>query len=433
MSKKKSKTQKYKKNLKRKQSKAVENVSISKNNIIEISKEKKKKLKETFSEDSKDNKEFPHSKIVEKNKIDYNVLITYENKEKIRKEKEKNNSDLEKAKQRIKEDIKSEIKEEFKESMTGITSPTKIVEEENLIDVTSPFLTINKGNKKKKSYFELVISRIKQNIKEYKLKRKNNIHKTVRNNSTVRNNNSNVTRKNKIDFKNIISLNKINKKMPNVTNIKDNNTDNDKVVINNKFIRLLFSIYNNSNIIFNTLGIVLFIIMIVGLNRIKVFETSTILYIGIIVGFLLFVAISFNKYISGKIFTSILSVGMIICIWHMQYTYDFFRNLNTGLYEYKTYYVVTFDNGLNKSIYNINNKKIGLLKDNCTNIERKLNTKIEPVYVEYEDMNKLFDDFYNQNYRAILVNENQYKYLKNNIQNNRSVKILYEFIANAKK
>ena len=55
-------------------------------------------------------------------------------------------------------------------------------------------------------------------------------------------------------------------------------------------------------------------------------------------------------------------------------------------------------------------------------------------YIEYDNLNDMFNDFYNQNFRAVLVNENQYKYMKNYIHENaRDVKILYEFKANAKK
>ena len=126
---------------------------------------------------------------------------------------------------------------------------------------------------------------------------------------------------------------------------------------------------------------------------------------------------------------------MCFAIYNMQYTYDFVRNLNSNEYEYKTYYVVTFNNGRNKSIYNINNKKVGLLKDNSTNIERSLNIKLDNViYVVYEDANLLYKDFYNQETRAIIVNDNQYKYLKNNIEeNSRDIKILYTFKANGRK
>lgn len=202
----------------------------------------------------------------------------------------------------------------------------------------------------------------------------------------------------------------------------------------NIFIRLLYELKNNSHIIFNALLIIIFIILITGILRIEVFKTGTIIYIAIIILFLMAVAISYNKYISGKIFTVLLCIGMSYAIYHMQYTYDFIRNLNTSVYEYKTYYVVAFDNIQNKSIYTINNKNVGLLKDNCINVERRLNTKLDKVtYSEYDDINTLFDDFYEQKYRAILVNENQYKYLQNNIQNNQEVKILYEFKANARK
>jgi hypothetical protein len=125
----------------------------------------------------------------------------------------------------------------------------------------------------------------------------------------------------------------------------------------------------------------------------------------------MFVAMCYTKYISGKIFSLLVAGAMCFAIYNMQYTYDFVRNLNSNKYEYKTYYVVTFNNGRNKSIYNINNKKVGLLKDNSTNIERNLNIKLDNViYVVYEDANLLYKEFYNQETRAIIVNDNQYKY-----------------------
>ena len=241
----------------------------------------------------------------------------------------------------------------------------------------------------------------------------------------------------KIDnFKKRIKIKKKREKEPKIVLPKLKKTEKNKKenLKQNKFIRFLICIKNNIHILFNSIIITTFIIMIIGLIRIKMYEASTIIYISCIVLFLMTVAISYNKYISGKIFTTIIVIGMILAIYKMQYTYDFIRNLNSSEYEYKTYYVVTFDNGLNRSIYNINNKKVGLFKENCTNIERKLNTKLNKVkYLEYKDLNKLFDDFYDQEFRALIVNENQYKFLENKIVNNRQVKILYEFEANAKK
>ena len=203
----------------------------------------------------------------------------------------------------------------------------------------------------------------------------------------------------------------------------------------NIFIRLFYEIKNNTHIIFNTILITTFITLLIGLIRINVFKTGTIVYISCIIIFLMIVAISYNKYISGKIFTIIITAGMFVGIYYMQYTYDYIRNLNSNIYEYKTYYVVAFDTTINRSIYTINNKKVGLLKENCINIERKLNTKLDKVnYIEYENINDLFEDFYNSKFKAILVNENQYNYLKNKIEpNSRNIKILYEFKVNAKK
>ena len=59
-----------------------------------------------------------------------------------------------------------------------------------------------------------------------------------------------------------------------------------------------------------------------------------------------------------------------------------------------------------------------------------LNTKIKKVtYLEFENNNELFDAFYGQNFRAMIVTENQYKYLENNPRNNKKIKILHEFKA----
>ena len=203
----------------------------------------------------------------------------------------------------------------------------------------------------------------------------------------------------------------------------------------NVFLRLLYNLYHNTHILFNSLLIVTYIILLTGFIRTNAFTTGSIIYISCIVIFLSAVAICYNKYLSGKIFSTLIIIGMSLAIYNMQYTYDFIRNLNSNEFEYKEYYVVTFNNGQNKSIYNINNKKVGLLKDNSTNIERILNTKLDSVnYIEYEDPNLLYQDFYNHTYRAIIVNDNQYKYLTNNIeQSTKKVKILYKFKANGRK
>ena len=197
----------------------------------------------------------------------------------------------------------------------------------------------------------------------------------------------------------------------------------------NTFLRLLFEIYHSSYVLFNTVILMAFVILIVGLKSVNVFSNSIIIYIGAILLFLIVVAISYNKYISGKIFTIILTGIMGLGIYHLQYTYDFIRGLNHQQYEYKEYYVVTFNNSSNRSIYNINNKKVGLINENSVNIERVLNTKLDSVkYIEFTNQEELFEAFYNNEFRAIIITENQYKYLKNNKTNpNQDVKKLYSF------
>ena len=190
----------------------------------------------------------------------------------------------------------------------------------------------------------------------------------------------------KVDYNVILNNKNYNQKK----DLQKTNKENKKEVINkiqqaskkkNIIIRLFYEIIKNLHIIFNAIIITTFILLLVGLIRIRVLKKGTIIYISAIILFLMAVAISYNKYMSGKIFTIILTIGMGFGIYHMQYTYDFIRNLNSNMYEYKTYYVVTFDNGSNRSIYNINNKKVGLLVDNCINIERILNTKLDKLYL----------------------------------------------------
>ena len=208
-----------------------------------------------------------------------------------------------------------------------------------------------------------------------------------------------------------------------------------KVYPKNKFLKILVIIHDNLYIPFDTIIALVYIILIVGMFRVKVIPTATIKYIAAIVGFLSIVAISLNKYISGRIFTIFITTGMLCGIYYLNYTYDFINNLNSKLYEYQEYYVVSLDNGRNKSIYNINNKTVGLLKENSRNVEHVLNTQLDHVtYITYKNQDKLYEEFFESKTRAIIVKENQYKYIQNNnIKPNLKVKILYKFNVNTKK
>jgi len=200
----------------------------------------------------------------------------------------------------------------------------------------------------------------------------------------------------------------------------------------NKFLNVIKKIYHGTYILFNVTIILFFILFFLGIISIPELEKSTICYVSGLILFLIIIAISYNKSIEGKIFTIILCIVMGFGIYKMQYTYDYIRALNTHSYEHKTYYVVTYDSIKNSNIYNLNDKSIGLLNENKTNIERLIDTKINAKYIEYNDETTLFNDFINQNYRAIIVTENQYKYLENEITE-KDIKIIYEISVTAKK
>ena len=209
----------------------------------------------------------------------------------------------------------------------------------------------------------------------------------------------------------------------------------EKRIPKNPILRVLYEIYHYSFIFFNVLIIATFILLIVGLKRVEVIPNKTIIYIACVFLFLGTVAVSYNKYISGKLFTLFLVGIMGVGIYLLQYNFDFLNNLNTKEYEYKEYNVVSFDNAYNKSIYNINNKKVCLLNSNAKNEERVLNLKLDDVeYLTYDTQDEMFEDFYAGKCRAVILTSNQIKYLTNNKENQKqNIKILYTFKANGHK
>lgn len=402
MAKKKSKTQKYKKNLKKKQNKTIQSL-----NKVETGVENKKIKVESPDKDKQ---------LVSKDKVKYNVPLT--GKKQNNKKTGASNNKVAKKIVTTKNDSKKQVvnKDKVKYNV-ALTEPNLLEKKDVSKRLDASKTEINK-NIKEESKKEARKS--KNEILERIVGFFKNIKGRVTSRVKLRSQNCKPKKENVIERKGKTTLN--NKE------IKDQGKKK------NIFLRLLYEITHNAHILFNATLILFFLVLVVALIRIEALSTGMILYICGIVLFLSLIALSYNKYISGKIFTVILCTGMGFAIYQMQYTYDFVRNLASNLYEYKTYYVVTFDNGVNKSIYTINKKSVGLLKENCINVERRLNTKLDEVnYMEYDDINQLFDDFYSSKFRAVLVNENQFKYLQNNIQGNKEVKILYEFKVNSKK
>lgn len=434
MAKKKSKTQSYKKSQQRKQKKVLKEQGIVLEPRVKKTKTKPKTTTTiTTKTTSKTSKKVPKKKVVNNDKVLYNVALT--KPELIKKNKKKNNLDKTLKLEKIKLDKKDssfnkllnalenkipkqEIKIEKVKKSKNNKKKTKKINNKVLVSILNILKLI--GSKIKTfflfiinaiiAFFKLLVTKIKQFITFISDKFKNKKKEPTK------------KKESKKEEKKSVEI-----ELP---KLKEEPKECKKV-----FIKILTGFINNRHILFNAVLILTFAFLLIGLFRVKVYSNGTITYVACLIGFLSLVAISHNKHISGNIFTILLCIGMGFTINRLQYNYDFINNLNYMKYEYKTYYVVSFDNSLNKSIHNINNKKVGILKDNEINVERKLNTKLDKVnYIEYDNLTDMYNDFYNQKFRAVVVTENQYKYLLNNEATGaKAVKILYEFEANAQK
>lgn len=391
MAKKKSKTQKYKKNLKRKlaasttsKTKIAPKEEVIYNVAVKKSEKSTTAKKETVKKDAPKKPATKKTKIAPKEEVIYNVAVKS-------KEKEENAS-TKKPKTSTKN---TKSKNATKKTQNKKTQPKK----ETAKKETKSPKTTKKENE--------IITKIKKKLKELKKK---------------------LDKKTKTKKK----TNKITKK--DLPKKVKKQTKNKIIEPQNKFQKILNIIVNNLHIGFNAILLITFIFLFIGFKTTEAVKTGTLFYICGILLFLIIIAISYNKYVSGKIFTILITTAMIFGIYYLNYTYAFINSFNTKVYEDKTYYVVAIDNNLNKSIYNINNKKIGLVKENNKNVERKLNTKLDKInYIEFDNLNELINSFYNQEFRAMIVTENQYKYILKEYENNKKTKVLYEFTAVSKK
>ena len=390
MAKKKSKTQKYKKNLKRKlaasttsKTKIAPKEEVIYNVAVKKSVKSATAKKETVKKDAPKKPTTKKTKIAPKDEVIYNVAVKSKEKE--------DNVSTKKPKTSTKT---TKSKNATKKTQNKKTQPKK---------ETAKKETTKKTTKKENE----IITKIKKKLKELKKK---------------------LDKKSKTKKK----TNKITKK--DLPKKAKKQTKNKIIEPQNKFQKILSIIVNNLHIGFNAILLITFIFLFIGFKTTEAVKTGTLFYICGILLFLIIIAISYNKYVSGKIFTVLITTVMIFGIYYLNYTYAFINSFNTKVYEDKTYYVVAIDNNLNKSIYNINNKKIGLVKENNKNIERKLNTKLDKInYIEFDNLNELINSFYNQEFRAMIVTENQYKYILKEYENNKKTKVLYEFTAVSKK
>lgn len=190
----------------------------------------------------------------------------------------------------------------------------------------------------------------------------------------------------------------------------------------------------NFHLFFNIILIVSFIILGLFMILSKEVNIKLMIYASLILIFFMTIAISYNKYTSGKIFTIILCAIMGFISYKLEYNGDLLHSLDKRNYTSQTYYIVTINNNMNKKIYSLNNKKIALMKDNNQSIKVQINNKLSKVtYLEYQDKEKMISDFLNQQFRGIVLTPNEYQYIQNTSRTSKDFKVQYEFEIYAKK
>ena len=344
--------------------------------------------------------------------------------ETVKKEDKKKNIDLElpKTKEVIEEEKKNIVEEEHLEPFKDIDLPKEVDKKEEVVEEEhlEPFKEDKKDEEVK------YVDASYDNEKELKKKKEEEKRKLVENTQVLYN----------IFVSDYMKQNKKlgKRKVKKIYDYEEDDleeVDVPRKKSDNVFVNIFYFIKDNLYLLFNTVLGLIFIFLIIGLIEVNVYSTKFIIYVCSLLLFLILVAMSYNKYISGRLLTIVLCLGMSFSIYKLQYNYDFLHSLDHLNYETKTYYIVTFDNNLTKKIYSLSGKKVGILNDNKTNVERKLNIKVGSInYIESPDLESLSKSFYGSEMRAVIVTPNQYKYLSNNEDKyNRKIKILYTFEA----
>lgn len=160
-------------------------------------------------------------------------------------------------------------------------------------------------------------------------------------------------------------------------------------------------------------------LLVTGLNSIYNIELEKYFLIAIIYILIsiLLIRIYFTKnkliYNSLQLICIISNIIMFYNIIELNKNYSYIENIITNKYEYKTYNVYVLKSTKYNSIKELNNKKIGILKENKNNLKTIINTKIDVNYIEYNNEQELQHDIENgiiQSY--IIENSNNNKIRK---------------------
>ena len=134
-----------------------------------------------------------------------------------------------------------------------------------------------------------------------------------------------------------------------------------------------------------------------------------------------------NKKI-GYIFSALFIIIYLIITYYLGITLNFFNSFSKIHYSEETYLVLTLKENNYKDIKDIENKDLGYIKNDLTNINKaieKLDKKVKTEKKEYTDYTKLFNDLDKKTLSSILIEENYYN-IKSEEEDVSQYQILYK-------
>ena len=134
-----------------------------------------------------------------------------------------------------------------------------------------------------------------------------------------------------------------------------------------------------------------------------------------------------NKKI-GYILSALFITIYLIITYYLGITLNFFNSFSKIHYSEETYLVLTLKESNYKDIKDIENKDLGYIKNDLTNINKaieKLDKKVKTEKKEYTDYTKLFNDLDKKTLSSILIEENYYN-IKSEEEDVSQYQILYK-------
>lgn len=161
------------------------------------------------------------------------------------------------------------------------------------------------------------------------------------------------------------------------------------------------------------------ILLLIGIINIKLLSQTQLILL--IISSIITVLISIRTYLSKKVniynigvmLTIILNLIVIYNINALNNDYSYINNVISEKYQYNDYYILVKKNTKYSSLDKINNKKVGILRNNRINVESTINNKVKINYIEYGNNQELLNSIDNNEVQAIIISKRTYQKLNN--------------------